>query len=118
MARQLAEFGRKEKGLEQYAIAKFAEALEVVPRTLAENSGHNATDAVGALYTAHAAGQTAAGIDVLTGGTKDLTEEGIYDLYSTKYWAMRLAVDAVVTVLRVDQIIMAKMAGGPKVGDP
>jgi len=114
MARQLQEFGRKEKGLEQYAIAKFAEALEVVPRTLAENSGHNATDAVGALYTAHAAGQTKDGLDVTTGGTKDLTTEGIYDLYSTKYWAMRLAVDAVVTVLRVDQIIMAKMAGGPK----
>jgi len=118
MARQLAEHARKVTGLEQYAIAKFAEALEVVPRTLAENSGHNATDTVGALYAAHAAGQIAAGVDIETGGVKDLSEIGIYDLYSTKHWAIRLAVDAVVTVLRVDQIIMAKPAGGPKPQGP
>lgn len=46
---------------------RYAEALEVVPRTIAENSGLNATDAVAALYTAHAAGQTSAGLDVETG---------------------------------------------------
>ena len=39
VARQLREFGSKETGLDQYAIAKFADALEVVPRTIAENSG-------------------------------------------------------------------------------
>ena len=45
----------QETGLDQYAIAKFAAALEVVPRTLAENAGQNATDVVSALYAAHAA---------------------------------------------------------------
>ena len=39
VARQLREFGSRETGLDQYAIAKFADALEVVPRTIAENSG-------------------------------------------------------------------------------
>ncbi len=39
VARQLREFGAKETGLDQYAIAQFADALEVVPRTIAENSG-------------------------------------------------------------------------------
>lgn len=39
VAKQLREYGGKETGLDQYAIAKFAEALEVVPRTIAENSG-------------------------------------------------------------------------------
>lgn len=48
-------------GLEQYAIGKFAEAFEVVPRMLAENSGLNATDVVSSLYAAHAQGQTSAG---------------------------------------------------------
>jgi chaperonin GroEL (HSP60 family) len=46
VARQLREFGSKETGLDQYAIAKFADALEVVPRTIAENSG-----GAGALWT-------------------------------------------------------------------
>ena len=39
VARQLSVFGAKMTGLEQYAVAQFAEALEVVPRTIAENSG-------------------------------------------------------------------------------
>ncbi len=61
IARQLAAWGKKQTGLEQYAIDKFAEAFEVVPRTLAENSGLNASDAVSALYTAHAQGQANTG---------------------------------------------------------
>lgn len=39
---------------------------------------------------------------------------GVYDLYAAKWWALKLATDVAVTVLRIDQIIMAKMAGGPK----
>jgi chaperonin GroEL (HSP60 family) len=54
--RRLAAFGRKQTGLDQYAIEKFSRALEVVPRTLAENAGLNATDVVYNLYAAHAAG--------------------------------------------------------------
>lgn len=53
----MGEFAKKQTGLEQYAITKYAEAFEVVPRTLAENSGLNATNVVSALYSAHAAGQ-------------------------------------------------------------
>ena len=114
VARQLAAWGRKETGLDQYAIAQFAEALEVVPRTIAENSGLDASDAVSALYAAHAAGQSTVGLDVETGLPRDLAEDGIRDLYTAKWWAMKLAVDAAMTVLRIDQIIMAKVAGGPK----
>ena len=55
VARQLTAFGAKMTGLEQYAIAKFAEALEVVPRTIAENSGEAQNAGQGserrALYT-------------------------------------------------------------------
>ncbi|KAK9801408.1 hypothetical protein WJX73_007565 [Symbiochloris irregularis] len=114
LARKLAELGRKETGLEQYAIAKFAEALEIVPRTIAENSGLNATEAVALLHAAHASGQATAGLDIETGQPRDLSTDGIVDVYSTKWWALKLATDAVATVLRVDQIIMAKQAGGPK----
>lgn len=48
------------------------------------------------------------------GQPKDLSGEGITDLYNAKWWALKLATEAAVTVLRIDQIIMAKMAGGPK----
>lgn len=48
------------------------------------------------------------------GGARNLGENGVYDLHATKWWALKLATEAAVTVLRIDQIIMAKMAGGPK----
>jgi T-complex protein 1 subunit theta len=71
-----------------------------------------------ALRAAHANGQTRAGLDVETGQPRDLAPDGILDLYTTKWWALKLAADAAATVLRVDQIIMAKQAGGPKPRDP
>lgn len=118
LAKQLQEFGRRETGLAQYAIAKFAEALEVVPRTIAENAGLNATSVMSSLHAAHASGQQRAGLDIETGEPRDLTGQDLYDLYSAKWWALKLATDAAVTVLRVDQIIMAKQAGGPKPRGP
>lgn len=114
VGRQLAAAGRKETGLDQYAIVQFAEALEVVPRTIAENCGLDASDAVAALQAAHAAGQSNAGLGVETGQPKELAEDGIVDLYAAKWWGLKLAVDAATTVLRIDQIIMAKVAGGPR----
>jgi hypothetical protein len=47
-------------------------------------------------------------VDIETGAPKDLSADGIMDLYATKWWAVKLATDAVITVLKVDQIIMAK----------
>ena len=114
LSRKLSTFARKQSGLEQYAIAKFAEALEVIPRTLAENSGSLASDVISNLYAAHASGAVMTGVDVEEGKIKDLGEDSVYDLYSTKWWALKFAVEAAVTVMRVDQIIMAKQAGGPK----
>eukprot|EP00210_Caulerpa_lentillifera_P006196 g5920.t1 len=114
LGRILADYGRKQTGLDQYSIAKFAEALEIVPRMLAETSGFNATDVVSAVQAAHSTGDTMIGIDVQNGTPKDMTKERIYDLFQTKWWGLKLATDAVVTVLKVDQIIVARQAGGPK----
>lgn len=52
--------------------------------------------------------QVNTGVDIETGAAKDLSSDGIMDLYATKWWAVKLATDAVITVLKVDQIIMAK----------
>ena len=116
LAHRLAAYGRKQTGLDQYAIEKFSKSLEVVPRTLAENAGLNATDVVYNLYAAHAAGETKAAVDVSAESQwVDLAaKESVADVFLVKWWALKLAVEAVCTVLRVDQIIMAKQAGGPK----
>ena len=113
LARQLKEYGGSQTDLKQYAICAFADALEVVPRTLAENSGIDASVAVSTMHAAHAAGDAHAGLDVETGEPRDLSADGLTDVFLAKWWALKLASDAVSTVLRVDQIIMAKQAGGP-----
>ncbi|KAI3854593.1 hypothetical protein MKX03_005189 [Papaver bracteatum] len=114
LARQLKEFSFKEVGLDQYAINKFAESFEMVPRSLAENAGLNSMEIISSLYAEHAAGNSKVGIDLEEGVCSDISSLGIWDLHVTKFFALKYASEAVCTVLRVDQIIMAKQAGGPR----
>lgn len=114
LAKRLKEFSLKETGLDQYAIAKFAESFEMVPRTLAENAGLSAMEIISSLYAEHANGNSKVGIDLEEGACKDISTLKIWDLYVTKFFALKYSADAVCTVLRVDQIIMAKPAGGPR----
>lgn len=117
LSQQIALYADTLPGLEQYAVRKFATALEVFPKALAENSGVNATEVLHQLHAAHKAeGQQYAGFDIEQElpATRDVNAAKIYDLYVTKVWAMKYAVGAANTILKVDQIIMAKRAGGPK----
>ena len=59
--------GHQCHGLEQYAMRQFAESLEVIPRTLAENSGQDAAHTVTTLYAEHEKGNTAVGVDIEVG---------------------------------------------------
>ena len=103
-------------GLDQYAIRAFGKALEVVPRTLAENAGLDQGVVIAALGAAHASGKTSAGVDIdamgISGASGVSDDTGVLDLYTSKQSALKLAIDAALTVLRVDQIIMSKRAGG------
>ena len=130
LVERITAFGDKTPGLPQYAIKKYAEAFEVIPRTLAESAGLNATEVLATLYTAHHKAATSKasgeedwtiGVDVENEddtGTLDAKEEGILDLLISKQWAIRLATEAARTVLSVDQIIVARQAGGPKPPGP
>ena len=62
---------------------------------------------------AKAAESTKFGIDVRDGKVKDVVEAAILDSLETKSWALKLAFDVVLTILKVDQIIMSKPSGGP-----
>lgn len=116
LAQQLLQYADTLPGLEQYAVRKFAVALESIPRALADNSGANATEVVNNIYKAHKEGNKNAGYDIEseTNGVCDAEEKNILDLYVLKYWGLKYAVGAAATILKVDQIIMAKRAGGPK----
>jgi len=119
LARQVAQWAETHPGLEQYSINKFAEALEIIPRVLAENSGVKPKEVISKLYAAHSEGNKNMGFDIdgETGDIKDCLESNVLDLMLAKKWALKYATNAACTVLRVDQIIMAKRAGGPKPRD-
>jgi len=114
LAKKIAEFGEKTPGLAQHGIKRFADALEVVPRTLAENAGLDATEVLSTLYAAHQSNDDGAmGVDVEgeNGGVIDAAKAGIFDLLEGTLWAIRYGTEAAANVLRVDSIIMSKAAG-------
>lgn len=117
LQRLLTNFAETNPGLDQYAVRKFASSFEVVGRTLSEVAGYNGTDMVTKLEADHQGGKNYSGVDVETGETLNAVEAGIIDPLATKHWAIRLASEAALTVLQVDQIIVAKQAGGPKPRD-
>ncbi|KAG0261966.1 T-complex protein 1 subunit theta [Actinomortierella ambigua] len=117
LLKRLLAQGERTPGLNQHAIKKFAEALEVIPRTLAENAGLDATEVLGKLYAAHHQDDRGImGVDVESEKHEiiDAKAAGIVDTLSAKISAIRLATETALTILRVDQIIMSKPAGGPK----
>lgn len=116
MASQIQTFAKTQPGLDQYAVEKFGQSFEIIARTLAENAGFNAEEVIAKLYS-ETAKSPFFGIDVEDGKVKDMKEQEIYDSIETKSWAIKLAMDAVLTILKVDQIIMSKPAGGPKPRD-
>ncbi|CAN8011327.1 unnamed protein product [Ixodes pacificus] len=113
LAKRIASWAETLPGLEQYAAHKFAQALEQLPRTLAHNSGASRPEELLAqLRAAHHQGDSSAGLKEDALG--NALEAGLLDLLVTKHWGLQYATNAASTVLRVDQIIMSKPAGGPK----
>lgn len=117
LAARLAEYAETRTGLDQYAVSAFGLALESVPRALCDNAGLRTQQLLARLYAAHRtpAGR-AQGVDLATddGAVSDATQRDVVDVMQTKIWALKFATAAANTVLQVDQIIMAKPAGGPK----
>lgn len=126
LASKLSEYARTCPGIEQYAIQRYAEAFEFIPKTLAENSGVKSTEVLAKLYVGH---HDNPNLGFIIGApkssnstqTSDIANEPadakvneIYDLFVTKKWALLYATKAACTVLSVDEIICAKPAGGPK----
>ncbi|EKX74315.1 chaperonin containing t-complex protein 1, theta subunit, putative [Theileria equi strain WA] len=115
MARQLNKLSQTIPGLEKYAVAKFAESFECVPKILASNAGHDATLAITELYAGHDSGNKYACVNIDIGSiVANAKELSIFDHYACKLFTMKLVYESVATILSIDQIIMAKPAGGPK----
>jgi len=112
VARQLRKFANSLSGREQLAVLSFASALEVIPRTLAENAGLDPIDVLTDLKAAHDKKKLWAGINVFTGRTVDSWNAGVIEPLQIKTQAISSASEVAQMILRIDDVI----AGGPMQG--
>ncbi len=105
VSRQLRKFASSQGGKEQLAINAFADALEIIPRTLAENSGLDPIDILTELKAAHGQNRTWAGIDVFTGKIVDAWKTGVIEPLKIKTQAVSSAAEVAVMILRIDDVI-------------
>ncbi|WP_121744219.1 thermosome subunit alpha [Natronorubrum halophilum] len=103
----LRDYADSVGGREQLAVESFADALEIIPRTLAENAGLDPIDSLVELRSDHDAGETTSGLDAYTGDTIDMAEEGVYEPLRVKTQAIESATEAAVMLLRIDDVIAA-----------
>jgi len=114
VARKLKKIAEKYSGREQLAVLGFAEAMEIVPRSLAENAGLDPIDTLVELRAAHEQGKINFGINVLSGTIVDAYEFGVIDPLKVKIQAITSAAEAAEMILRIDDVIAAsKLEKGP-----
>jgi len=102
------DYASKVGGREQLAVEAFAESLEMVPKTLAENAGLDPIDILVELRSAHAKKEgLIMGVDVFKGGVKDMRKQNVIEPVRVKEQAIRSATEAASMILRVDDVVAA-----------
>ncbi|MFQ6127395.1 MAG: thermosome subunit beta [Thermoplasmata archaeon] len=104
----LREFAASVGGREQIAIDAFADAMEVIPRTLAENAGMDPIDTLINLRKEHKKGKKTTGVNVFTGKLSDMRRGSVLEPIRVGTQAIQSATDAAVMILRIDDVIASK----------
>lgn len=111
VARALRKYAESFKGREQLAVNAFADAMEVVPRSLAENAGLDPIDKLVALRAEHDRGAAKKGLDVLSGDLAEMDKMGVIEPLKIKLQAVQSAAEVAEMILRIDDVISAGSKG-------
>jgi chaperonin GroEL (HSP60 family) len=111
LALRLREYSATLSGREQLAVSKFAEALEAIPRALAENAGLDPIDKLVEMRSEHEKGAKCAGLNVFTGKVVDMWEEGVIEPCRIKIQAISSGTEAANMILSIDDVIASKKGG-------
>lgn len=111
LSKKLRDYASKVGGREQLALEAFADTLEMIPRTLAENAGLDPIDIMVSLRSAHDKKEgLTQGVDVFKGEVKDMKKQGVIEPVRVKEQAIRSAAEAASMILRIDDVIAAAKA--------
>ena len=113
MASVIKKFAQTVQGREQLAITIFAESLEAIATTLAENAGLDPVDILSELRSRHERGETWAGIEVLSGKVQDMAKMNIFEPLSVKKQIIKSATEAATMILKIDDVIASQKMKAP-----
>ncbi len=115
LCKRLNEYAEKISGREQLAVKAFAQAMEIIPRTLAENAGMDPIDTIVALKASHETkDHKRFGIDIFDGKVKDMMKAGVVEPLRIKEQAVKSASESAIMILRIDDVIAASGIGKRK----
>jgi len=124
LALKLRDYAASVGGREQLAIQAFADSIESIPRSLAENAGLDPIDMLVALRSAHEKGKMTAGLDVFKGEPTDMLKAGVIEPLRVKTQAINSGTESATMILRIDDVIAASAEkrppmppGGPGAGE-
>jgi thermosome len=116
ISQELREFATTVGGREQMAIEAFAQAIEIIPRALAENAGLDQIESLIKLRKAHKKGDKFAGLNLDTGKVMNMREANVIEPLRVGTQAIQSATDVATMILRIDDVIASKSMGGPPPG--
>jgi len=116
VALKLRDYGASVGGREQLAIQAFADAIEVIPRALAENAGLDPIDMLVALRSAHERGEKDAGLDVFKAEPRDMIKAGVIEPLRVKTQAISSGTESASMILRIDDVIASSKREMPPAG--
>jgi archaeal chaperonin len=115
LAKKLREFAQTLSGREQLAVEEFAQSLESIPITLAENAGLDPIDIITELKAAHEEDKAHFGLNLFTNKVSDTYEAGIIEPLKVKTQAISSASEVANMILRIDDVISSKGRGNKSV---
>jgi thermosome len=114
LSKTVRDYAPQVGGREQLAIETFADALEIVPRTLAVNAGLDILDTMVAMKAAHAKSDGSyMGVNVYDEGVINMLQEGVLEPMVVKQQVIKSGVEVASMILRIDDVVAAKSGGGP-----
>jgi len=117
MSKVLKKYAETVSGREQLAVKAFAEALESITNTLAENAGLDPIDILSELRSRHEKGETWAGIEVLEGKVRDMSKVGVFEPLTVKKQIIKSASEAAMMIIKIDDVIASQKMKAPPI-DP
>jgi len=112
-ARRLRKHAETVTGRERLAVTKYADAIEGIPVTLAENSGMDPIDALSEMQARHTKGELWAGVNGLEGVISDMAKLDVYEPLAVKIQALKSATESSTMLLKIDDIIAAAKMSAP-----